>query len=105
MPELDRGCTHPAGAPVHQQPLSGEQLRLREERVVGGGEHLGQPARGGPVQRLGDGHQHALRHDDQLGLGAAADDRHHPLTGREALGARTLRNDLSGELHPGDVLR
>ena len=47
-PELDRGRAHAAGAPVHQQALSGGQPRLREERVVGGREDLRQAARRRP---------------------------------------------------------
>ena len=83
--ELDRRGADPAGAAVHEQALAGAQLRLREERVVGGREHLGQPAGGGPLQGVGDRHQLALVHDAQLGLRAAADDRHHAVAPREAL--------------------
>ena len=44
-------------------------------------------------------------HDGQLGLAAAADDRHHAVALGEALGARAARHDLAGELEPGDVGR
>ena len=72
---------------------------------MGGREHLGQATRRWPVQRLRHLHQLALVHHGQLRLRPAADDRHHALAEREALGARPERRDLAGELHAGDVGR
>ncbi len=40
----------------------------------------------------------------QLGLAAAADDRHDPVADREARGAVPASDDLPGQLQAGDVL-
>jgi hypothetical protein len=44
-------------------------------------------------------------HRAQLGLPAAADDRHHAIALGEAVGAGSARGDLPGELQAGDVGR
>jgi hypothetical protein len=103
--ELDAGGADPAGGALHEQALAGPQARLGEERVVGGGEDLRHAAGLREAQAVGDGHELALVHDGQLGLPAAADDRHHAVALGEALGSGPARRDLAGELEPGDVLR
>ncbi len=82
--QLDSSGADAAGPAVHEQALAGSQPRLGEDRVVGGGEHLRQAARGRPVEDRGHRHQLALVHDRQLGLSATADDRHHAIADREA---------------------
>ena len=65
----------------------------------------GRPPAAGQSSACRDGHQLRSWTDGQLGLRAAADDRHHALADREALGAGSERGHLAGELHAGDVLR
>ena len=103
--ELDGRRADAARRAVDAQALARAQARLGEERVVGGGEDLGQRPGGRPVQRLGHRHQLALVHDGELGLPAAADDAHHAVARLEAPGARAERGDLTGELEPRDVGR
>ena len=101
--ELDRRGAHASGAAVHEQVLAGAQPGLGEQGVVRRGEHLRQPTGRGPVERVGHGHELALVDRRQLRLAAAADDRHHTLAHREALGPRPERCHLAGELEAGDV--
>ena len=103
--ELDRRGADAAGCAVDEQALAGAQARLGEDRVVGGREDLGHAAGLRPVERVGHRHQLALVDDAQLGLAAAAGDRHHAVAHSEARGARPERSDLAGELEPRDVLR
>jgi hypothetical protein len=90
---------------VDKQALAHLQRRLREDRVVRGREDLGDAARLGPVEAVGHGHRLALVHGGELGLAAAADDRHHAIARAEPLGARPARDDLAGELEAGDIRR
>ena len=90
---------------MDQQPFARLQAGLREQGVVGGGEDLGKPAGGGPVQRSGDGHQLAFVHHRQLGLTSSPHDGHDTVTVGEALGARAALGDLAGQLEPGNVGR
>ena len=90
---------------MDEQPLARPQAGLSEDRVVGGREDLGDASRGGPVERVRDGHELALVDEAQLGLRAAADDRHHAIALAEALRTRAERGDLPGQLEPGDVRR
>ena len=99
--ELHAGRPHSAGRPVDEQVLAWAQPGLGEDRVVGGGEDLGDAARLRPVERVRDRHRGALVHDGQLGLAAAADDRHHPVADVEALRAGAERGHLAGQLEPG----
>ena len=101
--ELDGGHADAAGRAVDEQPLADGQAGLGEERVVGGGEDLGDAARGGPVELVGDRHRGALVHDRVLGLAAAGDDRHHAVARLEAADAAAARDDLAGELEARDV--
>ena len=105
MTELDGGGADAARRAVHEQPLAGSQPGLREERVVGGREDLGQPAGVGERDGFGHAHQLALVDDRQLALAAAADDPHHAVALGEARRARAERLDDARELEAGDVLR
>ena len=104
-PELDGGHPDPARGAVHEQALADGQARLGEERVVGGGEDLGDAARGGPVELLGNGHRGALVHHGELGLPSAGDDRHHAIARLEAACPAPAGDDLARELQARDVLR
>ena len=88
---------------MHEHVLAGLEPAARAHCVVRGHEHLGYPARGEEVERVG--HRRAVRggDDDVLGLRAAADDAAHRGTGcgRRDSGADAL--DHAGELHAGDV--
>ena len=101
--ELDGGHADAAGRAVDQQPLADGQPGLGEQRVVGGGEDLGDAARRGPVELVRDRHRGALVHDRELGLAAAGDDRHHAVAGLEASDAAAALDDLAGQLEAGDV--
>jgi hypothetical protein len=90
---------------VHQEALAGAEAGLGEEHVVRGREHLGEAARGGPVQAVRDRHQLALVHHCELPLAASADDRHDPVALGEALGAGAESGDLAGQLQARDVGR
>ena len=72
---------------MDEQALAEAQPGLREERVVGGGEDLGDAARRLPLQLLRHRHRRALVDDRELGLSAAGHDRHHAVAGLEALHA------------------
>ena len=74
--ELHRRRADAARGAVDEQALAGAQAALGEDRVVRGREDLGHAAGLRPVQPLGDRHELALVHDGELGLPAAADDRH-----------------------------
>ena len=84
--QLDAGGADAAGGAVHEQALAGAQPGLGEERVVGGGEDLGDAAGLRPFEPVGDRHELALVHGGQLGLPAAADDGHDAIALGEALG-------------------
>ena len=90
---------------MDEQPLADAQPGLGEQRVVGGAEDLGDAARRRPVELVGDRHRHALVHDRQLALPAAADDRHHAVADLEPPHPVADRDHLAGELEPRDVRR
>jgi hypothetical protein len=90
---------------VHKQPFAALELRLSEERVVRGREHLGNAACLEPAQRARNRHQLSLVHCRELGLPAPADDAHDPVTFVKALGRWTKRRDFACQLEAGDVLR
>ncbi len=81
---LDGGRADPAGGPVHQQPVAQAQAALGEQGVVGGGDHLGEPAGLGPGEPVEDRDRHPLVDHGQLGLAAPADHGHHPVALGEA---------------------
>src|SRR5215212_310706 len=101
--ELHRGGADAAGRAVYEQMLARPEAGLREHRVMGGGEHLGQAARRRPVERLRHRHGRSLVHHRQLRLAAAAYDGHHAITLVEALRTWAERLDLTGELEAGYV--
>ncbi len=101
--ELDGGEPDAAGGAVDEQALADGQTGLGEERVVGGGERLGDAAGRGPVELLGDRHRRALVDDRELGLSAAGHDRHHAIARFEAAGAAAAGHDLARELEARDV--
>src|SRR6185436_10955737 len=80
--ELHRGGADAGADRVHEQDLTGAQLALREERVVGGDEHLGHAAGGDEVERVGDGRALRRGDGDELGLAAATGDAEHARTER-----------------------
>ena len=84
--------------------LPRREPRLREERVVGGHEDFSETSGRWPIELLRHRHRVPLVDGRQLGLAAAPDDRHHPVTLGEAQRARPQRGHLAGELHAGDVL-
>ena len=94
--ELHRRRADAAGRAVDEQPLARQQQRLREERVVRGRVRLHEPARLRPVDAVGHRQRVPRVDDDELGVAAAAEERHHPLAGAD---------DLAGALEPGDVDR
>src|SRR6202000_1825273 len=101
--ELDRGGADAAARAVDQQPLAAAQLRLADDRVVGGEEDLREAARLAPPEEVGDRHQLALVDDRVLGLRGAGDDRHHPRARLEARHRGGRGDDFAGQLHAGDV--
>ena len=103
--ELDRRHADAARRAVDEQPLADDQPGLREERVVGGRERLGDAAGRGPVELLGHRHRGALVHDRELGLAATADDGHDAVAQLEADRVPARRDDLAGQLEAGDVGR
>ena len=103
--ELDRRGADAARAAVDEQPLARSQAGLREDRVVGGREDLGQAARVGELDGVGTAHELALVDDRELGLAAAADDPHDAIALGEARRARPERLDDAGELEARDVRR
>ena len=90
---------------MHEQTLAHPQSRLREERVVRSGEHLGRAARRRPVERIRHGHRGALVQRDHLRLTAPADDRHHAVALLEAEDGVANAHHLPRQLEPGNVLR
>ena len=103
--QLDGGRADPAGGPVHQQPVAQPEAALGEQGVVGGGDHLGEPAGLGPGEPVGDRDRHPLVDHGQLGLAAPADHGHHPVALGEAVDVGADGGDLAGQLQPGDVGR
>ncbi len=103
--QLDCRGAHPAGAPVHEQALAGTQAGLGEDRVVGGGEHLGQAAGLGPAEPFGHRHRRPLVHDRQLRLATASHDCHHAVALGEARRVGAERGHLARQLEARDVWR
>ncbi len=102
--QLDRCGAHSPGPAVHQQALARLEAGLGEEGVVGGGEHLGEASGRGPVEAVGERHRATFVHHAELGLAPAAHDGGDPVALGEALGLGPARQDLAGQLQPGDVL-
>ena len=103
--ELHRRQPDAARCAVHEQPLARREPALREERVVRGRVDLDEAAGGRPVERLGHRQRQPLVHDGQLGMAAAAEQRHHTVADREAKRVRPDRRDLARALEAGNVLR
>ncbi len=92
-PELNGGHADTARRAVHEQPVARDELGLREERVVRGRERLHEAARLLPAQVLRHGQDVLARHDHELRLAAAREQRHH---------ARAV-GGLACALEPGHV--
>ena len=95
----------PPAAPCTSTRSPTVEPGLGEERVVGGRERLGDAARRGPVELVRDRHRGALVHHGELRLATAADDRHHAVTGLEALDGAPGGDHLAGQLETRDVGR
>jgi hypothetical protein len=102
---LDARRADAAGRAMHEDAFTRAQSTLGEQRVVGGGEHLREPAGLGPVDAVGHGHGNALVGHRELGLATTSDERHYAVADGEAEDPGPRRHDLAGELHPGDVGR
>ena len=72
---------------VHEQALAGSELRLGEERVVRGREHLDEAARLLPGHPVRDRQHVRLVRDRELRLAAARQERHHAPAVRGLAGA------------------
>ena len=104
-PSCTAGDADPAGRAVHEQALAVRERRLREERVVRGREHLHEAARLDSSSVVGHAERVAFVHRRELGLPAAAEQRHRPVADGEAEHAGADRGDLARALEPGDVGR
>ena len=89
----------PPAAPVTRTRSPDAEPALGEQRVVGGGERLGEAARLGPGQSVGTAMAAALVDDGELGLRAAAHDGHDAIADGEARRPPARGDDLAGELH------
>ena len=103
--QLHRGRADAAGRAGDEHAVAERQARLPEERVVGGRVHLHEAAGLRPAQAGGHPERVRLVHHGQLGLGAAADERHHPVADGEPGHARAHGGHLAGHLEARDVLR
>src|SRR4051812_11806486 len=92
----------PGPGPGRAPPLRGRGRG--KARVGGGGKARGPPPRLAPVDPRGDRHRLSLVARRELGLPAAADDRHDAVARGEAVRPGAARDDLAGELEAGDVL-
>ena len=101
VPSCTAAVPTPPARAVDEQPLAGRQPGLGEERVVGGGEDLRHPAGRDPVEVLGHRHRGPLVDHGELGLPAAADDRHDPVARLEALGAGPSATTSPASSRPG----
>ncbi len=93
-PELDRRRPDAARRAVDEQPLTGQQERLREEGVVRGRVRLHESAGLQPIHAFRNRKGVALVDDGELGMPTSAEERTHALVGAD---------DLPGTLEPGDV--
>jgi DNA polymerase-4 len=101
--ELDRGGADPARRGVNQHPLARLEVAPQGERVVGGEKRLGNRRRIGH-REFGRRRQHlVLVHHHELGVGAAAHQPHHRVTGFPAGYVGTHLVHRAGVLQPGDV--
>ena len=102
--ELDRRGAHAARRAVHQQVLAGASAAWvkRASWAVVKTSGSRRPA---ATRAARNRHGGALVHHGELGLGAAAHHRHHPLALLEALGTRSESDHLARQLHTGDVRR
>jgi predicted Ser/Thr protein kinase len=101
--ELHGGGADAAGDGVDEDRLAEPQVALRDQRVVGGEKGLGDG--GGFFEREigGDRDGLALVEENVCGHGAAADDGHDAIAGRERGDAGADGGHGAGELEAGDV--
>ena len=90
---------------MDEQTLSWLESSLSEQSIVGGREHLWNPARAHPVECVGHGHELTLVDDSQLGLATATDDPHHPRSLLEPHRAGPSGRDFPRQLQSRNVLR
>jgi hypothetical protein len=93
------------GGGVDEHPLAHREPALREQRVVGGGDHLGKAAGRVPCHAVGHRYRRALVDDRQLRLPAPADDGHDAIAGAVTLYVGPGGDDLPGQLEARDVGR
>ena len=105
MGQLHGGGPHPAGRARDEHPLARRQVRLGEQRVVGGGEHLGKPSGLVPGHAVGHRHGDVLGHHDQLGLAPPPTRAMTRSPSAKRVAPSAEPHHLAGELHAGDVRR
>ena len=101
--ELHGGRAHPTGGSGDEHPVAGTQAGLGDQGVLGGREHLGEPAGVDQVDPVGHRQDGRLGHHHLLGLAAAPADGHDPVAEGEPHGAGSERPHRSRELHARDV--
>ena len=71
-------------------------MRLGEERIVRGREHLDEAPCLRPVDGRGNTHDVGVVHRNELGVTAAGEERHHALTGLDILAGALETRDVDG---------
>ena len=102
--DLRRRRPHAAAHGVDQDPVARRHPPPRDQRVVGGEEHLRNGGRLDVGETARDRQRLVLVHRDELRLRATAHQAHHPVPNLPA-GHVPHRLDLTRVLHPGNVGR
>jgi glyoxalase family protein len=95
-PELHRRNPHAPGCTVHEQPVAGSELPLREECVVRRCEHLDEASGLRPLDAVRDAQHMRVMYGDEFGVAATGEECHHALAGRDV---------LAGAFEAGDIGR
>jgi hypothetical protein len=103
--QLHPGRPHPAGGGRHEHPVTHGQSALGEQRVVGGGEHLGEAAGLIPRESVGNGQGTAFVDHGHLGLGPSSHHTHDAITDGEARCPRPEGHHFPSHLESGNVSR